>query len=66
MEMNSVVAEMPTPTPGSDLTASTIQGETESPRGSEMKASGFVAEALARNKIVGATVATRESAGGDR
>jgi polar amino acid transport system substrate-binding protein len=32
----------------------------------EMKASGFVADALARNKIVGATVATRESAGGDR
>ena len=32
----------------------------------EMKASGFVAEALARNKVVGATVATRENAGGDR
>jgi len=32
----------------------------------EMKASGFVAEALARNKVVGATVATRENAGGGR
>ena len=32
----------------------------------EMKTSGFVAEALARNKVVGATVATRENAGGDR
>ncbi len=32
----------------------------------EMKASGFVTEALARNKVVGATVATRENAGGGR
>ena len=32
----------------------------------EMKASGFVAETLARNKVVGATVATRENAGGGR
>ena len=32
----------------------------------EMKTSGFVAEALARNKVVGATVATRENAGGGR